>query len=116
MDCAECSSAWQVNDYLDEGTPADRHLRKIAIHVSAYITHIRTQLKQTIPKAIVHTLVLQSKKKLLDKLHAEVANSEDAQLKRILSEDEGTIKRREALASRLKLLKSASEEIAAVSF
>ena len=30
--------------------------------------------------------VLQSKKKLLDKLQAEVANSEDAQLKRILSE------------------------------
>ena len=47
----------QVNDYLEEGTPADRHLRKIAIHVSAYITHIRVQLKQTIPKAIVHTLV-----------------------------------------------------------
>lgn len=46
-----------MNDYVDEGTPADKHLRKIAIHVSAYITHIRTQLKQTIPKAIVHTLV-----------------------------------------------------------
>ena len=47
----------QVNDFVDDGTPADKHLRKIAIHVSAYITHIRTQLKQTIPKAIVHTLV-----------------------------------------------------------
>ena len=47
----------QVGDYIDDGTPADKHLRKIAIHVSAYITHIRTQLKQTIPKAIVHTLV-----------------------------------------------------------
>ena len=42
---------------MDDGTPADKHLRKIAIHVSAYITHVRTQLKQTIPKAIVHTLV-----------------------------------------------------------
>lgn len=109
-------SGRQVNDYVDEGTPADKHLRKIAIHVSAYITHIRTQLKQTIPKAIVHTLVLQSKKKLLDKLHAEVANSDDMQLKRILSEDEGTIKRRELLVTRLKLLKSASEEVASVHF
>ena len=60
--------------------------------------------------------VLQSKKKLLDKLQAEVANSEDAQLKRILSEDENTIKRREQLVSRLKLLKSASEEMASVHF
>ena len=42
---------------MDDGTPADKHLRKIAIHVSAYITHVRTQLKQTIPKAVVHTLV-----------------------------------------------------------
>ena len=50
-------AAAQVNDFVDDGTPADKHLRKIAIHVSAYITHIRTQLKQTIPKAIVHTLV-----------------------------------------------------------
>ena len=47
----------QVTEYVDDGTPADKHLRKIAIHVSAYITHVRTQLKQTIPKAIVHTLV-----------------------------------------------------------
>lgn len=60
--------------------------------------------------------VLQSKKKLLDKLHAEVANSDDMQLKRILSEDEGTIKRRELLVTRLKLLKSASEEVASVHF
>lgn len=46
-----------MNDNLP---PADAHLRKIAIHVSAYITHVRTQLKQTIPKAIVHTLVRSS--------------------------------------------------------
>lgn len=29
------------------------------MHVSAYIAHVRTQLKQTIPKAIVHCLVSQ---------------------------------------------------------
>lgn len=47
----------QVEDSMEDGTPADQHMRKIAVHVSAYITHVRTQLKQTIPKAIVHCLV-----------------------------------------------------------
>ena len=60
--------------------------------------------------------VLQSKKKLLDKLHAEVASSEDTQLKRILSEDEGTQKRREQCVTRLKMLRTAADEIAAVPF
>ena len=58
MELSSCSVLQLAGegDY-NEGTPADKHLRKIATHVSAYITHIRTQLKQTIPKAIVHTLV-----------------------------------------------------------
>ena len=51
-------SVLQVGDMLDDATPSDRHLRKIGIHVSAYIAHVRTQLKQTIPKAIVHCLVI----------------------------------------------------------
>ena len=62
--CKECSLAGltccllaQVEDSMEDGTPADQHMRKIAVHVSAYITHVRTQLKQTIPKAIVHCLV-----------------------------------------------------------
>ena len=60
--------------------------------------------------------VLQSKKKLLDKLHAEVASSEDGQLKRILSEDEGTAKRREMCITRLKMLRQAADEISSVPF
>ena len=60
--------------------------------------------------------VLQSKKKLLDKLHAEVASSEDGQLKRILSEDEGTAKRRDMCITRLKMLRTAAEEISSVPF
>ena len=47
----------QVGDFLEDASPSDRHLRKIGMHVSAYIAHVRTQLKQTIPKAIVHCLV-----------------------------------------------------------
>ena len=41
----------------DRASPTDKHTHKIAAHVSAYIHHVRTQLKQTIPKAIVHCLV-----------------------------------------------------------
>jgi hypothetical protein len=51
-----CARA-QVEDSMEDGSPGDQHMRKIAVHVSAYITHVRTQLKQTIPKAIVHCLV-----------------------------------------------------------
>ncbi|KAK9831821.1 hypothetical protein WJX74_010754 [Apatococcus lobatus] len=102
-----------MNDNLP---PADAHLRKIAIHVSAYITHVRTQLKQTIPKAIVHTLVLQSKKKLLDKLHADVAAKEDRPLKVMLSEDEGVAKRRETCMTRLELMKKAQTEVNTVAY
>ena len=47
----------QVSEVPETGNPAQDHLRKIAVHVSAYIAHVKTQLKQTIPKAIVHCLV-----------------------------------------------------------
>lgn len=97
-------------------SPADRHLHRIAVHVSAYITHVRTQLKQTIPKAIVHTLVMKAKKQLLDGLQREVAAADDGGLKRMLSEDEATVRRREQCVHRLKLLRQAADEVAACSF
>jgi dynamin 1-like protein len=98
------------------GDPSQQHMKKIALHVSAYITHVRSQLKQTIPKAIVHCLVQQAKKNLLDKLHQEVAAKEDLALKRVLSEDESTMKRREQCQNRVALLRKAADEIAAVQF
>lgn len=98
------------------GAPGDRHLHRIAVHVSAYITHVRTQLKQTIPKAIVHTLVLKSKKDLLEGLHKDVAAADDGGLRHLLAEDEGTVKRRAACQHRLKLLRQAADEVAAASF
>ena len=97
-------------------SPADRHLHRIAVHVSAYITHVRTQLKQTIPKAIVHTLVMKAKKQLLDGLQREVAAADDGGLKRMLSEDDATVRRREQCVHRLKLLRQAADEVAACSF
>lgn len=44
-------------DVIQDGPEEDRHLRTIAAHTSAYITHVRRQLRHTIPKAIVHCLV-----------------------------------------------------------
>ncbi len=44
-------------DMINDGPEEDRHLRTIAAHTSAYITHVRRQLKHTLPKAIVHCLV-----------------------------------------------------------
>lgn len=44
-------------DMINDGPEDDRHLRTIAAHTSAYITHVRRQLKHTLPKAIVHCLV-----------------------------------------------------------
>jgi len=60
--------------------------------------------------------VMQAKKRLLDKMQADVASSEDAKLKRILQEDESVAKRREGCHNRLKLLRKAAEEISAVAF
>ena len=75
-------------------------------------------LLASITEGLVHLLVQvqQAKKKLLAKLQEEVASKEDMALKRMLSEDEGTIKRRTQIADRLKLLKNASQEVAQVQF
>ncbi len=63
-----------------------------------------------------HVQVQQAKKKLLDNLHAEVAEGEDGKLKRMLIEDETTLKRREQCTHRLKLLRKAAEELSAASY
>ncbi|KAL3138117.1 hypothetical protein ABBQ38_005347 [Trebouxia sp. C0009 RCD-2024] len=109
-------SGRRIAEIPERGDPGQQHLQMISAHVSAYITHVRTQLKQTIPKAIVHCLVMQAKKQLLDKLHAEVADKEDLPLKRMLSEDDSTMKRREQCQTRVQLLRKAAEEISSVSF
>lgn len=44
-------------DVIADGPEEDRYLRTIAAHTSAYITHVRRQLRHTLPKAIVHCLV-----------------------------------------------------------
>lgn len=52
-----CGVGRRIGEIPERGDPGQQHLQMISAHVSAYITHVRTQLKQTIPKAIVHCLV-----------------------------------------------------------
>lgn len=100
-----------IQDMINDGPEDDRHLRTIAAHTSAYITHVRRQLKHTLPKAIVHCLVMKAKSELLTKLHEETAAKEDGGLKRMLGEDEAVAKKREECYNRLKMLEKAKEEL-----
>ena len=59
--------------------------------------------------------VLKAKKQLLDDLQKDVASADDGGLRRWLSEDEATVRRREACAHRLRLLRQAADEVSAAS-
>lgn len=100
-----------MGEIIADGPDEERHLRTIAAHTSAYITHVRRQLRHTLPKAIVHCLVLQAKKLLLSTLQEDVANKEDEALKRMLGEDEEIAKKREASIIRLRMLEKAKQEL-----
>jgi Dynamin GTPase effector domain len=54
---AVCLDGRRVAEVIADGPEEDMHLRTIGAHVSAYITHVRRQIRHTIPKAIVHCLV-----------------------------------------------------------
>ena len=95
----------------DGGTSEDLHLKQIANHVSAYLGVVCNQLQATIPKAIVHCLVLQAKKSLLDKFVEEVAGKDAESLRRLLGENEEVMQRREACSKRLDLLQTAYREL-----
>lgn len=93
------------------GSAEEAHLKQIANHVSAYLGVVCNQLKATIPKAIVHCLVLQAKKSLLDKFVEEVAGKDAESLRRLLGEDEQVMQRRDMCARRLDLLQKAYGEL-----
>merc|ERR1712072_728626 len=93
------------------GSAEEAHLKQIANHVSAYLGVVCNQLKATIPKAIVHCLVLQAKKSLLDKFVEEVAGKDAESLRRLLGENEEVMQRREACSKRLDMLQMAYREL-----
>jgi len=81
-----------------------------------HILTIELVLVCALEPEVIFVQVMQAKKQLLDKLHAEVADKEDLPLKRMLCEDDSTMKRREQCQTRVQLLRKAAEEIASVSF
>ena len=93
------------------GSSEELHLKQIANHVSAYLGVVCNQLKATIPKAIVHCLVLQAKKSLLDKFVEDVAGKDAESLRRLLGENEQVMQRREKCSQRLELLQTAYREL-----
>lgn len=97
-----------------EGSPEEKHYKRIINQVSGYVREICQQMTQAVPKAIVHCMVLQSKEKLLESMAAHVAGDQDAALKRLLGEDDGVMKRREALTHKLDMLRKAQSELSNV--
>lgn len=97
----------------DNLPPADAHLQKISDHVSAYLAIVKGQLLATVPKAIVHCMVVPAKGGLLLELAEETAGKEEPQLRRLINESEEIAEQRNTIRSRLTLLQRASREIAA---
>ena len=90
---------------------ADAHLQRISDHVSAYLQIVRSQLLATVPKGVVHCLVVPAKDTLLAELQEEVAGKEEAALRRLLNENEEVARQRDALRRRLELMERAAAEI-----
>jgi len=97
-----------------EGTAEERHYKRIINQVSGYVREICTQMTQTVPKAIVHCMVIPAKERLLESIQASVAGQQEASLKRLLGEDDAVAKRREVLTAKLDMLKRAQGELSSV--
>lgn len=97
-----------------EGSPEERHYKRIINQVSGYVREVCTQMSQTVPKAVVHCMVLPAKEKLLESLNASVAGQPEAALKRLLGEDESVARRRDTLTTKLEMLRAAQGELSAV--
>ena len=95
----------------DSLAPAERHMQRISDHVSAYLHVVRSQLLATVPKAIVHCMLVPAKISLLSKLQEEVAGKDEPALTRLLGESEDLAARREEVRKRLTLLERAASEI-----
>jgi Dynamin GTPase effector domain len=97
-----------------EGSADERHYKRIINQVSGYVREICNQMIQTVPKAVVHCMVLAAKEKLLEEMQASVAGEQEASLKRLLGEDDAIAQRRETLTKKLDMLKRAQSELASV--
>ncbi|OIT22685.1 PREDICTED: dynamin-related protein 1C [Nicotiana attenuata] len=95
---------------------SDNHLRRIGSNVSAYINMVCETLRNTIPKAVVFCQVREAKRSLLNQFYAQIGRREKEQLGKMLDEDPSLMAKRETIAKRLELYKSARDEIDAVAW
>ncbi|KAL0326835.1 UNVERIFIED_CONTAM: Dynamin-related protein 1C [Sesamum angustifolium] len=94
----------------------DNHLRRIGTNVSAYINLVCDTMRNTIPKAVVHCQVREAKRALLNHFYVQIGRREKEQLSKMLDEDPSLMAKRETLAKRLELYKSARDEIDSVAW
>lgn len=94
----------------------ENHLRRIGSNVSAYVFMVCDTLKNSIPKAVVYCQVREAKRALLNHFYAQIGRREKEQLSAMLDEDPALMGRREAIAKRLELYKSARDEIDSVAW
>ncbi|KAL6351533.1 hypothetical protein AAG906_040887 [Vitis piasezkii] len=94
----------------------EMHLRRIGSNVSGYISMICETLKNSIPKAVVYCQVREAKRSLLSHFYAQLGRREKEQLGSMLDEDPALMEKRQAIAKRLELYKSARDEIDSVSW
>ncbi|XP_039127173.1 dynamin-related protein 1C isoform X1 [Dioscorea cayenensis subsp. rotundata] len=95
---------------------ADGHLRRIGSNVSAYVGMVCETLRLTIPKAIVYCQVREAKRSLLNYFYSQVGQREKKQLGAMLDEDPTLMDKRNGIAKRLELYKSARDEIDSVAW
>eukprot|EP00897_Mesotaenium_endlicherianum_P008362 jgi/Mesen1/7554/ME000392S06817 len=95
---------------------SEMHLRRIGSNVSSYVGMVMEGLKNAIPKAVVHCQVREAKKALLDTFFAQVGREDGRKLAKLLDEDPTIMARRESVAKRLDLLRTARDEIDSVAW
>ncbi|XP_047967911.1 phragmoplastin DRP1C-like [Salvia hispanica] len=94
----------------------DNHLRRIGTNVSAYVNMVCDTMKNTLPKAVVHCQVREAKRSLLNQFYAQIGRKEKEQLGKMLNEDPSLMAKRASIAKKLKLYKSARDEIDSVAW
>ncbi|KAK6140593.1 hypothetical protein DH2020_025676 [Rehmannia glutinosa] len=95
---------------------SEGHFRRIGSNVSSYINMVSENLKNTIPKAVVHCQVKEAKQNLLNYFYTQIGKKEGKQLGELLDEDPSLMEKRLQYAKRLELYKKARDEVDSVSW
>ncbi|XP_057807532.1 phragmoplastin DRP1E-like [Salvia miltiorrhiza] len=95
---------------------SEGHFRTIGSNVSSYVKMVSDNLKNTIPKAVVHCQVKEAKQNLLSYFYTQIGKREGKQLGDLLDEDPALMEKRLQMVKRLELYKKARDEVDSVSW